>query len=65
MSDWQGETIADLAGALTRRETTSVALTEWCLERIATLNPRLNAFITSGMRAWVGVTGAVFIARLS
>ena len=46
MSDWQGETIADLAGALTRRETTSVALTEWCLERIATLNPRLNAFIT-------------------
>jgi len=46
MTDWQGETIADLAGALARRKTTSVALTEWCLERIATLNPRLNAFIT-------------------
>jgi aspartyl-tRNA(Asn)/glutamyl-tRNA(Gln) amidotransferase subunit A len=52
MTDWKGETIAELAGALARRETTSVALTEWCLERIATLNPRLNAFITvTGERA--------------
>jgi aspartyl-tRNA(Asn)/glutamyl-tRNA(Gln) amidotransferase subunit A len=46
MTDWKGETIAELCGALARRETTSVALTEWCLDRIATLNPRLNAFIT-------------------
>lgn len=46
MTHWHGETIAELAGALARRETTSVALTERCLERIAALNPRLNAFIT-------------------
>lgn len=46
MTDWQGETIAELAAALQRGETTSVATTERCLARIATLNPRLNAFIT-------------------
>jgi len=52
MTDWPGQTISDLAAALTRGETTSVALTEQCLERIATLNPRLNAFITvTGDRA--------------
>jgi aspartyl-tRNA(Asn)/glutamyl-tRNA(Gln) amidotransferase subunit A len=46
MTDWQGETIAELALALARGETTSVALTERCLARIAAGNPRLNAFIT-------------------
>lgn len=52
MTDWNGETISELAAALARRETTSVALTERCLERIASLNSRLNAFITvTGERA--------------
>ena len=42
---WQGETIDALRGALAAGTTSSVALTERCLERIAALNPRLNAFI--------------------
>ncbi len=46
MSDWNGQTIDELRGALARGETTSTRLTEACLERIAALNPRLNAFIT-------------------
>lgn len=46
MSGWQGETIDELRGALARGETTSVRLTERCLERIAEHNPRLNALIT-------------------
>ena len=37
MTDWQGETIAEIAAAMGRGETTSVALTERCLARIATL----------------------------
>lgn len=59
MTDWHGETIADLAGALSRGKTTSVALTERCLERIAALNPRLNAFITvTGERALAAARAA-------
>jgi len=46
VSHWQGQTIDELRGALARGETTSVRLTEQCLETIAALNPRLNAFIT-------------------
>ena len=46
MSGWHGETIDELRGALARGATTSERLTEQCLERIAALNPRLNAFIT-------------------
>ena len=46
MSRWHGQTIDELRGALARGETTSVRLTEQCLETIAALNPRLNAFIT-------------------
>ncbi len=46
MSDWNGQTIDQLRGALARGETTSTRLTEACLERIAALNPRLNAFVT-------------------
>ena len=46
MNRWQGETIDNLRGALARGETTSERLTDRCLERIASLNPRLNAFIT-------------------
>ena len=42
---WQGETIDALRGALAAGTTSSVALTERCLERISALNPRLNAFI--------------------
>ena len=45
MSAWNGETIDELRAALAQRATTSVALTERCLERIVALNPRLNAFI--------------------
>lgn len=55
MTAWHGETIDELRGALDRGETTSVQLTERCLERIAALNPRLNAFIT--------VTGDAALAR--
>ena len=46
MNGWHGQTIDELRGALARGETTSTRLTEACLERIAALNPRLNAFIT-------------------
>ncbi len=42
---WNGETIDELRGALARGATTSEQLTTRCLERIAALNPRLNAFI--------------------
>jgi aspartyl-tRNA(Asn)/glutamyl-tRNA(Gln) amidotransferase subunit A len=42
---WQGKTIDALRGALAAGTTSSVALTERCLERITALNPRLNAFI--------------------
>jgi aspartyl-tRNA(Asn)/glutamyl-tRNA(Gln) amidotransferase subunit A len=45
LSAWNGETIDELRAALAQRATTSVALTERCLERIVALNPRLNAFI--------------------
>ncbi len=59
MTDWQGETIAELAAALARDETTSVAITERCLSRIAALNPRLNAFITvTGERALAAAQAA-------
>jgi aspartyl-tRNA(Asn)/glutamyl-tRNA(Gln) amidotransferase subunit A len=46
MTGWEGETIVELAGALAERRTTSVALVERCLQRIAQLNPRLNACIS-------------------
>jgi aspartyl-tRNA(Asn)/glutamyl-tRNA(Gln) amidotransferase subunit A len=39
-------TLGELAGALARRELSSVELTRACLERIARLNGELNAFIT-------------------
>jgi aspartyl-tRNA(Asn)/glutamyl-tRNA(Gln) amidotransferase subunit A len=42
---WNGETIDELRGALARGATTSEQLTTRCLDRIAALNPRLNAFI--------------------
>ncbi len=45
MNGWNGQTIDELRGALARGETTSTALTEQCLERIAADNPRLNALI--------------------
>ena len=54
MSDWKGQTIDELRGALARGDTTSVRLTAQCLDTIAGLNPRLNAFIT--------VTGAAALA---
>ena len=55
----KGETISELAAVLARRETTSVALTERCLERIASLNSRLNAFITvTGERALAAALAA-------
>lgn len=54
MSDWKGQTIDELRGALARGDTTSVRLTAQCLDTIAALNPRLNAFIT--------VTGAAALA---
>lgn len=40
------ETIAGLSTALARAETTSVAITTRCLDRIVTHDRRLNAFIT-------------------
>ncbi len=46
MTSGTDRTIGELAAALAAGETTSVALTEACLERIAALNPRLNAFIS-------------------
>jgi len=39
-------TIAEAAQALRRRQTTSLALTNACLHRIAAAQPRLHAFIT-------------------
>src|SRR5688572_29767522 len=39
-------TVADVARALRARETSSEAITEQCLERIAERDPSLNAFIT-------------------
>jgi aspartyl-tRNA(Asn)/glutamyl-tRNA(Gln) amidotransferase subunit A len=39
-------TISDLAPRLRRKEISSAEITRTCLERIATLNPKLNAFIT-------------------
>jgi aspartyl-tRNA(Asn)/glutamyl-tRNA(Gln) amidotransferase subunit A len=41
---WDGETIDELRTALGRGAVTSERLTERCLDRIARLNPRLNAF---------------------
>jgi len=38
--------LIEVSGQLRRRELSPIALTELCLERIAQLNPRLNAFIT-------------------
>jgi Asp-tRNA(Asn)/Glu-tRNA(Gln) amidotransferase A subunit family amidase len=38
--------LLEVSARLRRRELSPVALTELCLERIAQLNPRLNAFIT-------------------
>lgn len=46
MSDLYDLTIAEAAGLLRERQTTSVALTEACLARIEAVEPRLNAFIT-------------------
>ncbi len=40
------ETIADLSQQLRRKEISPVELTRVCLNRIARLNPRMNAFIT-------------------
>jgi aspartyl-tRNA(Asn)/glutamyl-tRNA(Gln) amidotransferase subunit A len=39
------QTILDAAAAIRRGETTSVALTDACLEQIASRNPSINAFI--------------------
>ena len=39
-------TLLEAAAALRRRETSSTALTRGCLDRIAALNPKLNAFLT-------------------
>jgi aspartyl-tRNA(Asn)/glutamyl-tRNA(Gln) amidotransferase subunit A len=40
------ETISELGPRLRRKEVSAVELTRTCLERIETLNPTLNAFIT-------------------
>src|SRR5277367_3185434 len=40
------ETITELAPRLRRREVSPVEITRACLDRIAKLNPALNAFIT-------------------
>jgi len=50
-------TIAQLSAALRRRRVTSVDLTEYCLDQIERLQPRLNAFIS------VTRTGAMQAAR--
>jgi aspartyl-tRNA(Asn)/glutamyl-tRNA(Gln) amidotransferase subunit A len=39
-------TLASLAGAIRARKISPVEITRSCLERIATLDPRLNAFVT-------------------
>ena len=39
-------TLLEAAAALRRRETSSTELTRGCLDRIAALNPKLNAFLT-------------------
>jgi aspartyl-tRNA(Asn)/glutamyl-tRNA(Gln) amidotransferase subunit A len=46
MTAWHGETIEALREALAHGSTTSERITQTCLERIAALNPTLNAFIT-------------------
>ena len=43
---WHARSIAELAGALERREVSSVALTRHFLDRIGALNGALNALIT-------------------
>ena len=63
MSAWQGHTIDELRGALARGETTSVRLTEQCLQTIAALNPRLNAFITVTADAALASARAADAAR--
>ncbi|MEP7117252.1 MAG: amidase [Acidobacteriota bacterium] len=65
MSRWHGQTIDELRGALARGATTSERLTEQCLERIATLNPRLNAFITVTAEAALASARAADATRAS
>ena len=60
---WNGETIDELRGALARRATTSEQFTERCLDRIAALNPRLNAFITVTADAALAAARAADRAR--
>ena len=44
--DFVTATISDLAPLIQHRKLSPVELTRWHLDRIATLNPRLNAFLT-------------------
>jgi aspartyl-tRNA(Asn)/glutamyl-tRNA(Gln) amidotransferase subunit A len=60
---WNGETIDELRGALARKATTSEQITTRCLDRIATLNPRLNAFITVTADAALAAARAADRAR--
>ena len=60
---WNGETIDELRGALARQTTTSEQVTTRCLDRIATLNPRLNAFISVTADAALAAARAADRAR--
>jgi aspartyl-tRNA(Asn)/glutamyl-tRNA(Gln) amidotransferase subunit A len=63
VTDWGGETIAELGEALRRGATTAERLTEQCLERIATLNPRLNAVVSVAAAAALDTARAADRAR--
>jgi aspartyl-tRNA(Asn)/glutamyl-tRNA(Gln) amidotransferase subunit A len=60
---WNGETIDELRGALARGATSSEQLTTRCLDRIAALNPRLNAFIAVTAEAALAAARAADRAR--
>jgi aspartyl-tRNA(Asn)/glutamyl-tRNA(Gln) amidotransferase subunit A len=60
---WNGETIDELRVALARGATTSEHLTTRCLDRIAALNPRLNAFIAVTADAALAAARAADRAR--